>query len=141
MKKNRCVAGLEVCVLVLRDYLKRRVMPTALVTAAPIPPIFAPKTMHWRLVAARPATSLTGPPPASEILKSRKNVAWIQARSKAFLSSVPAHCAHSFCCSFESSANESSGDVIELIEREFGGLGAGESHGFVSELRWLVCGR
>ena len=32
-------------------------------------------------------------------------------------------------------------DGEQLIKGEFGGLGAGESHEFVSELWWLVCGR
>ena len=44
---------------------------------------------------------------------------------------IPSHRFAHFCCSFESSADESSGDVIELIKGEFGGLGAGEGHGFV----------
>ena len=42
------------------------------------------------------------------------------------------------------SADESakaSGDVVELIKGEFGGLGVGEGHGFVCELRLFVCGR
>ena len=32
-------------------------------------------------------------------------------------------------------------DGEQLIKGEFGGLGVGESHGFLSELRWFVCGR
>ena len=58
-------------------------------------------------------------------------------------SDIPSHYFAHFCCSFENSA-PSSGDVIELIKREFSGLGVGDGHGFV-RVRCVgvgcVCGR
>ena len=43
--------------------------------------------------------------------------------------------------SSDCSSEESCRDIVELIKGEFGGLGVGEGHGFLSELRWFVCGR